>query len=62
MQKLLTALNKILDAVVMLIFIAAMAIGAYFTYDSAYVYYNASAGRVAMHRPGSEEEKAARII
>ena len=59
MQKLLTALNKILDAVVMLAFIAAMAIGAYFTYDSAYVYYNASAGRVAMHRPGSEEAKAA---
>ena len=53
MHKLLTALNKILDAVVMLAFIAAMAIGAYFTYDSAYVYYNASAGRVAMHRPGS---------
>ena len=59
MQKLLTALNKILDAVVMLVFIAAMAIGACFTDDSAYVYYNAPAGRVAMHRPGSEEAIAA---
>lgn len=58
-MKLMKVLHKAVDVLVIVVFLLLMGIGAYFTYDSAYVYYHASADRVAMYRPGSKEAEAA---
>ncbi|MBQ7460262.1 MAG: class B sortase [Oscillospiraceae bacterium] len=60
MLKLMKILHKAFDVLVIVAFLVMMAIGAYFTYDSAYVYYHASADRVAMYRPGSKEAEEIR--
>ena len=47
--------DDLIDRVLALILILVLLIGVYFIYDTAYVFYHASAARVAYYRPGSEE-------
>lgn len=58
MYKVIRTIDDIVDYVFTLVFILLMLIGVYFVYDTAYVYYNASAARVAYYRPGTEEAAA----
>lgn len=59
MYKVIRFFDDMVDRVLALILILVLLIGVYFIYDTAFVYYNASAARVAYYRPGSEEAAAA---
>ena len=53
MVKIVRFLDGLLDRLLALLFLVILLIGIWFTYDTAYVFYHASADRVAVHRPGS---------
>ena len=56
MQKVIRFLDKLTDRVLALAFLAVFLIGVWFIYDTAYVFYHASADRVAAYRPSAEKE------
>ena len=58
MYRVIRFFDDVLDRVLALILILVLLIGVYFIYDTAYVFYHASAARVAYYRPGSEEAAA----
>ena len=58
MDKVIRFFDEAVDRVVALILILLMLLGLYFVYDTAYVYYNASAARVSYSRPGSVAAEA----
>ena len=53
MVRMLRILNGLLDRLLALVFLVILLIGIWFVYDTAYVFYHASADRVAAYRPGS---------
>ena len=53
MSRVLRILDGLLDRMLALLFLVILLIGLWFAYDTAYVFYHASADRVAVHRPGS---------
>lgn len=59
MYKIIRFFDDMVDRVLALVLLLLLLVGVYFIYDTAYVYYYASAGRVAYFRPGSEEAAAA---
>lgn len=59
MNKAIRFLDNMVDRTMALILILLLLVGVYFVYDTAFVYYNASAARVAYYRPGTQEEAAA---
>ena len=54
MYKAIRFLDDTVDRILALAFIFVLLIGVYFIYDTAYVFYHASAGRVSYYRPGTE--------
>ncbi len=58
MNKVIRFFDDLVDRALALILILLLLVGVYFIYDTAFVYYNASAARVAYYRPGSEEAEA----
>ena len=54
MYKTIRFLDDTVDRILALAFIFVLLIGVYFIYDTAYVFYHASAGRVSYYRPGAE--------
>jgi len=52
-------LDDLIDLILALAFLVVLLIGVYFISDTAYVYYNAGAGRVTYQRPGAAAEEAA---
>ena len=57
MYRLLRLADNILDKILALALLIVLLIGVYFVYDTAYVFYHASADRVAYYRPGSDSEE-----
>lgn len=53
MYRVIRFLDDLLDKLLALVLVLVLLIGVYFMYDTAYVFYHASAGRVTVHRPGS---------
>lgn len=66
MYRVTRFLDDLLDRLLVLALLFLLLIGVYFIYDTAYVYYNASASRVVFQRPGaaaeSEEETASKSL
>lgn len=54
MYKAIRFMDDLIDRVLTLIFVIVLLIGIYFIYDTAYVFYHASAARVSYFRPGTQ--------
>ncbi len=54
MRKVIRFLDVVTDRILTLFLLLVLLIGIWFIYDTAYVFYHASAGRVAAFRPNSE--------
>ena len=57
MYKVVRFFDDLVDRLLVFAFLLVLLIGVYFIYDTAYVYYNASAARVAFQRPGAVAEE-----
>lgn len=62
MAKVVRILDDLLDRLLALFLILVLMIGIWFVYDTVYVFYHASAGRVAAYRPGTAEAETARAF
>ena len=62
MYKVIRFVDDLLDKLLALAFILVLLIGVYFIYDTAYVYYNAAAGRVLFQRAAEEPGSVTRQL
>lgn len=58
MVKVIQFLNNVLDRLLTVFLVLVLLIGIWFLYDTLYVFYGASPGRVAPYRPDAEEDSS----